>query len=112
MKASEIAQNTQMNAYIQQIPNTQKATVPQQGAAQGQEQGQAVQTQVVQRRDTVQLSPQSRMAREVVASNQVQQEERSQKVQALKEQVQNGTYQVNPIKVADAMMKDLIKNLG
>ncbi len=110
MKASEIAQNTQMNAYIQQIANPQRPASPQQG--QDQLQAQAGPVEAASRRDRVDISPQSRMASEAVNATQVQEQERAQKVQALKEQVQNGTYEVNPVKVADAMMRDLIKNLG
>ncbi len=110
MKVPETVQHPQMNAYLHRLAQPQR---PQgdEAAAAGQGRGAAPRP----RRDVVEISPQSRLAREAAAVQPAQgpqETSRAQKVQALKAQVQAGTYRVNPIKVADAMMKELIKGLG
>ncbi len=62
--------------------------------------------------DTVELSSQSRLLNKVTDTIKTQEPQRAEKLQMIKEQVQNGTYQVDAEKVANAMLKDLIKDLG
>ncbi len=38
--------------------------------------------------------------------------ERAARIQFLKEQIQKGTYKIDASKIAQSMLKDLIKNLG
>ncbi len=111
MKVPETIQHPQVNAYLQQVVAPQRGEMEAQEAqAPGQAAGHG--NVAPARRDVVEISPESRLAQEAENVGQAQEQARTQKVQALKEQVQNGTYEVNPVKVADAMMRDLIKNLG
>ncbi len=62
--------------------------------------------------DTVELSSQSKLLNKVTDTIKAHEPQRAEKLQMIKEQVQNGTYKVDAEKVANAMLKDLIKDLG
>ncbi len=62
--------------------------------------------------DTVEISSQSKLLNKVTDTMKAQEPQRAEKLQMIKEQVQNGTYQVDAEKVANAMFKDLLKDLG
>ena len=62
--------------------------------------------------DRVELSAGPRLLQKVETAMAVEDPERSARINFLKEQVQNGTYQLDAEKVAQAMMTDLIKDLG
>ncbi len=83
-------------------------------AVQGQQQVQNQQDvqQQPQSSDKVDLSSGSRLMQQVNSAMNVSQPDRAAKVEALKQQVQQGTYQVDEGRVADKMMADLLKDLG
>ncbi len=83
-------------------------------AVQGQQQVQNQQDvqQQPQSSDKVDLSSGSRLMQQVNSAMNVSQPDRTAKVEALKQQVQQGTYQVDEGRVADKMMADLLKDLG
>jgi len=62
--------------------------------------------------DTVELSSQSKLLNKVSDTMKTHEPQRAEKIEMIKEQVQNGTYEVDAEKVANAMLKDLIKDLG
>ncbi len=62
--------------------------------------------------DTVELSSQSKLLNKVSDTMKTHEPQRAEKLQMIKEQVQNGTYKMDAGKVANAMLKDLIKDLG
>ncbi len=62
--------------------------------------------------DTVELSSQSKLLNKVSDTMKTHEPQRAEKIEMIKEQVQNGTYNVDAEKVANAMLKDLIKDLG
>ncbi len=83
-------------------------------AVQGQQQVQNQQDvqQQPQSSDKVDLSSGSRLMQQVNSAMNVSQPDRAAKIEALKQQVQQGTYQVDEGRVADKMMADLLKDLG
>ncbi len=83
-------------------------------AVQGQQQVQNQQDvqQQPQSSDKVDLSAGSRLMQQVNSAMNVTQPDRAAKIEALKQQVQQGTYQVDEGRVADKMMADLLKDLG
>ncbi len=62
--------------------------------------------------DRVEISNGSKFLIKVNEAMKADDPERATRMQMIKEQVQNGSYKVDPEKVANAMMKDLIKDLG
>jgi len=61
--------------------------------------------------DKDKLSLGSRLLQKVNEAMNIPDPERSARIQLLKEQVQKGTYKVDADKVAQSMLKDLIKDL-
>ncbi len=61
--------------------------------------------------DKDKLSSGSRLLQKVNAAMNIPDPERVATIQLLKEQVQKGTYKVDADKVAQSMLKDLIKDL-
>jgi flagellar biosynthesis anti-sigma factor FlgM len=62
--------------------------------------------------DRDKLSLSSRLLQKVNETMNIPDPERAVRIQFLKEQVQKGTYKVDADKVAQSMLKDLIKDLG
>ncbi|NPA95469.1 MAG: flagellar biosynthesis anti-sigma factor FlgM [Thermodesulfobacteria bacterium] len=62
--------------------------------------------------DTVEFSSQSKLLNKVTDTMKTQEPQRAEKLENIKERVQNGTYEVDAEKVANAMFKDLLKDLG
>ena len=81
-------------------------------AVQGQVQNQQNLQQQPQLADKVDLSSGSRLMQQINKAMNVEQSDRAEMVDALKQQVQEGTYKVDTGHVADKMMTDLLKNLG
>ncbi len=106
MKVSDLNQKVQLEAYINKAQATQ---TQQQQQVQQQGSQEADKTKSM---DRVQLSSQSRFIQKVNAALEAQDPERTARVDAIKEQVRQGTYQVDPEKVAQGMLTDLIKDLG
>jgi len=96
-------QSVQLDAYV-------KAAA--QGKQTGQTRGQNTQQQVAVRGDKVDISHGSKLLNKVNQTMKTEEPERAAKVQEIKEQVQNGNYRVEPDKIANAMLSDLIKDLG
>jgi len=96
-------QSVQLDAYVK-------------AAAQGKQTGQAKnknpQQQVAVRGDKVDISHGSKLLNKVNQAMKAEEPQRAAKVQQIKEQVQSGNYKVQPDKVANAMLSDLIKDLG
>ncbi|MCD4754349.1 MAG: flagellar biosynthesis anti-sigma factor FlgM [Deltaproteobacteria bacterium] len=61
--------------------------------------------------DKDKLSLGSRLLQRVNEAMNIPDPERSARIQLLKEQIQKGTYKVDADKVAQSMLKDLIKDL-
>ena len=61
--------------------------------------------------DKDKLSSGSRLLQKVNEAMNIPDPERAARIQLLKEQVQKGTYKVDADKVAQSMLKDLIKDL-
>ena len=61
--------------------------------------------------DKDKLSSGSRLLQKVNEAMNIPDPERAARIQFLKEQVQKGTYKVDADKVAQSMLKDLIKDL-
>jgi flagellar biosynthesis anti-sigma factor FlgM len=61
--------------------------------------------------DRDKLSSGSRLLQKVNKAMNIPDPERAARIQFLKEQVQNGTYKVDAAKVAESMLRDLIKDL-
>ena len=89
-------------AQAQAAQNQQQAKGAENGTAQGH----------VQQNDKVQLSKGSKFLQRIDEAMKAEDPQRAERLQMIKEQVRNGTYEVDPEKVASAMMKDLIKDLG
>ncbi len=104
MKIGDQSQGLQIEKYL----NTQAVGDKQQLQ---QDVGKVNQSSAV-KTDTVELSSQSKLLNKVTDTMKAQEPQRAEKLQMIKEKVQNGTYQVDPEKVANAMLKDLIKDLG
>lgn len=82
-------------------------------AVQGQVQNQQnVPQQQPQATDKVDLSSGSRLMQQVNNAMNVEQPDRAARIEAIRQQVQQGTYQVDAGRVADKMMADLLKDLG
>lgn len=96
-----------LEAYLNQVHAVQG-----QQAQQVQHERNASQQQATQSTDKVDLSSGSRLMQQVNKAMYVKEPERTAYVNALRDQIQQGTYQVNAEKVADKMMTDLIKDLG
>ncbi len=106
MKISDPNQRIQLEAYANK---TQVAQAQQQQQLQ---QNGAQETDKARSADKVELSAESRLMQRVNAVLETQDPERAAKVNAIKEQVQQGTYQIDAEKVAQGMMTDLLKDLG
>ena len=104
MKIGDQSQNLQIEKYL----NTQGVNNQQNKQAETTQQQAASQMKT----DTVQLSRGSRLLNKVHGNVNSQEPQRAERLQMIKEQVQNGTYKVDAEKVASAMLKDLIKDLG
>lgn len=102
-----------LNQTAQQLTAYANST---QGAQSARHQNRQTQTDKnrsgVNNKDMVNISTSSRMLQRASGVNAASAPERTEKVQAVGKQVQSNNYKVNSIKVAGAMMKDLIKNLG
>ena len=96
-------QSVQLDAYV-------KAAA--QGKQTGKTRDQNPQQQVAVRGDKVDISHGSKLLNKVNQTMKTEEPERAAKVQEIKEQVQNGNYKVEPDKIANAMLSDLIKDLG
>jgi negative regulator of flagellin synthesis FlgM len=83
-------------------------------ATQNQQQNRAAEagSQAPAQGDRVQISNGSKFLQKVNEAMKAEDPQRAERLQMIKEQVQNGTYEVDPEKVANAMMKDLLKDLG
>ncbi len=98
------------NVYNKFIKGPEEIAQPQNGtqkAAQKQQPNEAP-----ARGDRVEISQTSKDLRMVDAVLKTTPEVRSDKVRAIKEQIEAGTYQVDAKKVANAMMADLLKDLA
>ncbi len=104
MKIGDQSQNLQIEKYL----NTQGVNNQQNRQAENAQQQNASQVKT----DTVHLSSRSRLLNKVQNTSSSQEPQRAERLQMIKEQVQNGTYKVDAEKVANAMLKDLIKDLG
>ncbi len=97
-------QSVQLDAYVK-------------AAAQGKQTGQTrdqnpKQQNIALRGDRVDISHGSKLLNKVNQTMKINEPERAAKVEKIKEQIQNGTYNVEPEKIANAMLSDLIKDLG
>ena len=104
MRIGDQSPNLQIEKYlntqgINNQQNKQAETTQQQAASQ-------------MKTDTVQLSNRSRLLNRVQGNVNSQEPQRAERLQMIKEQVQNGTYKIDSEKVANSMLKDLIKDLG
>ncbi len=106
MKIDYSSQKAQMDAYLKNTAQVQQKPEQQQEGRDA-----AVKSQTPQR-DRVELSSGSRLLQKVNSAMRAEEPGRAEKVNMLKEQIQNGTYEVKPEKIADSMLKDMIKNLG
>ena len=103
MKIGDQGQGLQIEKYL----NTQAVNEKQQQQKELQlEQKNQIKT------DTVELSSRSKLLNKVSDTMRASEPQRAEKLQMIKEQVQNGTYKIDEEKVANAMLKDLIKDLG
>ena len=108
MKVSNLNQmSQQINGYLNKTQGIQPAQ--RQNGNQAQTGGDQ---SIVSDRDRVNISSGSRMLQNVNNVKTASATERAETVHAVGGQVQTGTYKVDSEKVASAMMKDLIKNLG
>ncbi len=102
MKANDVQAKVQMDAYLQHI---------QQGQFRH-DQGRPEAAQQDKGGDRVELSPGSRILQEVKAAPEPSSPERDQRVEQLRANVEEGNFSTNPVQVANAMMNDLIRDLG
>jgi flagellar biosynthesis anti-sigma factor FlgM len=105
MKISDLNQKNQIDPYLNQAQGTQAVQ------RQRETQPQAINDQT-RTQDRVDISARSRTLQKASDVNAASGPERTQKVQEITSQVQTNTYNINPTKIAGAMMKDLIKDLG
>ena len=106
MKIDYSSQKAQMDAYIKnttQVQNKQNQEGPDAALKTGQ-------TPV--RGDRVELSSGSRLLQKVNSIMKAEEPGRAEKINMLKEQIQNGTYEIKPEKIAESMLNDMIKDLG
>ncbi len=102
MKISDMNQKAQMvTSYMNNVQNAQNNQGPRPEKA-----GASAGT------DKVELSSGSRMLQRVNEAVKVEDPQRAERIRMIKEQVQNGTYEADPEKVAQGMLKDLIKDMG
>jgi negative regulator of flagellin synthesis FlgM len=104
MKVSDIAQKVN-DVYAQNIAALQNQTT--QGSNQNVKQQESVPAV-----DKVEFSSGSRLLQRVNEAADVMDVQRTEKIDQVRNQIQAGTYEVNPDKIAGAMMKDLIKEIG
>ncbi len=64
------------------------------------------------RGDRVEISQTSQDIRKIESVLKTTPDVRADKIRALKQQIENGSYQVDSKKVANAMLKDLLKDLA
>ncbi len=105
MKISDNSSKIQMDAYLNQ---TQAAS---QGKVQEEQTAQASSSATI-KKDKVELSEGSRLLNKIEQASASEQSARADKVRQIKEQIEAGTYKVDASKIADSMLKDLIKDLG
>ncbi|MGQ9812650.1 MAG: flagellar biosynthesis anti-sigma factor FlgM [Dissulfurimicrobium sp.] len=105
MKVSDLNQKTKIDPYLNQAQRAQ--TIQRQRETQPQAINDQTRTQ-----DRLDISARSRMLQKASDVNAASGAERNQKVQEITSQIQTNTYNINSAKVAEAMMKDLIKDLG
>ncbi len=105
MKISDANSKIQMDAYLNQ---TQAARS--QGKVQEEQATQAAGQTA--KKDKVELSDGSRLLNKIEQASAAEQSERTDKIRQIKEQIEAGTYKVDASKIADSMLKDLIKDLG
>jgi len=101
MKVSDLNNKVQLDAYLNQ---TQTVQNQQQNNVQASTQS--------NQSDKVELSAGSRLLQGVKSAMETQEPDRAERIQALKQQVEQGTYGVNFVQVANSMMTDLLKDLG
>ncbi len=104
MKVSDINQKVQLEAYINKAQANQGHQQARHQEAQG--------TEKTDNMDRVQLSSQSRLIQKINGALETQDPERAAKVNAIREELRQGTYQVDPEKVAQGMLTDLLKDLS
>jgi flagellar biosynthesis anti-sigma factor FlgM len=107
MKLSDLNQKAQLETYFSKVQTTQESQNQQHVQQKGnQNPGQS------QPLDRVELSSGSRFLQKVNEALKLADPERAKKVNFLKEQVQRGDYEADAVKIANGMMKDLLKELG
>ncbi len=104
MKIDYSSQKAQMDAYIKNTAQVQNQNQERDAAAQN--------AQAPARGDRVELSSGSRLLQKVNSIMKAEEPGRAEKINMLKEQVQNGTYEIKPEKIAESMLSDMIKDLG
>jgi flagellar biosynthesis anti-sigma factor FlgM len=107
MKLSDLNQKAQLEAYFSKVQTTQESQNQQHMQQKvNQNPGQP------QPSDRVELSSGSRLLQKVNEALKLADPERAEKVNFLKEQVREGNYERDAVKIANGMMKDLLKELG
>ncbi len=99
------------NVYNKFIKGPEEIAQPQNGTQKA-AQRPAQPNEAPARGDRVEISQTSRDLRMIDAVLKTTPEVRTDKVRALKEQIEAGTYQVDAKKVANAMMADFLKELA
>jgi len=105
MKISDNSSKIQMDAYLNQTKATGQGKVQEE---------QSIQTSgsTAVKKDKVEISEGSRLLNKIEQVSASEQSVRADKIRKIKEQVEAGTYKVDASKIADSMLKDLIKDLG
>lgn len=107
MKLSDLNQKAQLEAYFSKVQTTQES--PNQQHMQQKVNENPAQPQPS---DRVELSSGSRLLQKVNEALKLSDPERASKVDFLKEQVRQGNYEPDVVKIANSMMKDILKELG
>lgn len=97
------------NLYQKFTVQNPEHTKQAQGEAQRQ---QEVRQEPAPRTDRVELSQTARDIKKIESVLKTTPDVRTEKVRALKEQIEAGTYQVEPKKIANAMVADLLKDIA
>lgn len=112
MKVSELNQKN-YEIYAQQSAYLQQSNQTNQSSNQSNQTEQDNSAQQVQPSDRVELSTGSRLLQRVNEAGSINETQRSEKVQEIKNQIEAGTYQAaSPVQLAEAMVKDLIQEIG
>ncbi len=110
MKIDYSSQKAQMDAYLKNTVQNNQQVQNQQNQQEATGKNGAVQR--TPRSDRVELSAGSRLLQKVEGAMRAEDPGRTEKVNMIKEQIANGTYNVKPEKVAESMLNDMIKNMG